>query len=458
MRRYRLLLAAGLLLLLTGCFSQSVDELYRAPRAPDDYLKLDERISEVLNAGGEYAAPLTGELTQKVQLQDLDGDGVQEAIAFFRVSGDERPLKIYIYRQVEEDYEVAAIIEGSGSAINSVSYENLDDSPSREIIVDWETAGQTYSLAAYSIDRYEVVELMRTEHSGFQIYDLDGDEQKEILVLRIPEAAEAGQTDLLYASNGSQNRAELYNFRDGVVELDSWAPLSRNVERLVSMSAGYLRDMVPALFVTSTYAVNGQITDILAWKDGTLANVTLEPDTGQSGSTVRWDTEVSSTQVTCMDINHDGIMELPSAYALPDPENTGTAPNFWAIRWQQYDVGGGAHQVYTTYHNNQDGWYFILPASWEGKLTLSRSNLAGGGERAVVFSYWEGDEAVAPATFLAIYKLTGDNREARASMPGRFRLQVGPDDAIYAARLVDGWDCGLDEEAVRANFSLITGR
>ena len=458
MRRYRLLLAAGLLLLLTGCFSQSVDELYRAPRAPEDYLKLDEKINEVLNAGGEYAAPLTGELTQKVQLQDLDGDGVQEAIAFFRVSGDERPLKIYIYRQVEEDYEVAAIIEGSGSAINSVSYENLDDSPSREIIVDWETAGQTYSLAAYSIDRYEVLELMRTEHSGFQIYDLDGDGQKEIVVLHAASGADTLQAETLYAANQAESRAELYNFRDGVVELDSWAPLSRNVERLVSMSAGYLRDMVPALFVTSTYAVNGQITDILAWKDGTLANVTLEPDTGESGSTVRWDTEVSSTQVTCMDINHDGIMELPSAYALPDPENTGTAPNFWAIRWQQYDVDGGAHQVYTTYHNNQDGWYFILPASWEGKLTLSRSNLAGGGERAVVFSYWEGDEAVAPATFLAIYKLTGDNREARASMPGRFRLQVGPDDAIYAARLVDGWDCGLDEETVRANFSLITGR
>ena len=458
MRRYRLLLAAGLLLLLTGCFSQSVDELYRAPRAPEDYLKLDEKINEVLNAGGEYAAPLTGELTQKVQLQDLDGDGVQEAIAFFRVSGDERPLKIYIYRQVEEDYEVAAIIEGSGSAINSVSYENLDDSPSREIIVDWETAGQTYSLAAYSIDRYEVLELMRTEHSGFQIYDLDGDGQKEIVVLHAASGADTLQAETLYAANQAESRAELYNFRDGVVELDSWAPLSRNVERLVSMSAGYLRDMVPALFVTSTYAVNGQITDILAWKDGTLANVTLEPDTGESGSTVRWDTEVSSTQVTCMDINHDGIMELPSAYALPDPENTGTAPNFWAIRWQQYDVGGGAHQVYTTYHNNQDGWYFILPSAWSGCLTLSRSNLAGGGERAVVFSYWEGDEAVAPATFLAIYKLTGDNREARASMPGRFRLQVGPDDAIYAARLVDGWDCGLDEETVRANFSLITGR
>ena len=64
-----------------------------------------------------------------------------------------------------------------------------------------------------------------------------------------------------------------------------------------------------------------------------------------------------------------------------------------------------------------------------------------------------------PEPFLVIYKLTGDNREARASMPGRFRLLEGEDDAIYAARLVDsGWDCGLDEEGVRANFALISGR
>ena len=43
--------------------------------------------------------------------QDLDGDGVKEAIAFFRVSSDDRPLKIYIYRQVGEEYEEAAKVQ-----------------------------------------------------------------------------------------------------------------------------------------------------------------------------------------------------------------------------------------------------------------------------------------------------------------------------------------------------------
>ena len=456
MKRFRLLLAAGLLALLTGCFSQSVDDLYAPPRAPDDYLKLDNKINEVLNAGGEYAAPLSGELTQKVQLQDLDGDGVQEAIAFFRVSADERPLKIYIYHQVEDDYEVAAIIEGSGNAIDSVSYENLDDSPSKEIIVDWETVAQRHLLAAYSIDRYEALELMHTDHSGFQIYDIDADGQKELLVLRMADPSESSTA--APTSSEPANRVELYNFQDGMLELSSSSPLSRDVSGASDMACGYLQDMVPALFVTSTYAENGQITDIFAWKHEQLENVTLDPETGESTGTVRWSTEVNSTGVSCTDINGDGILELPSAYALPDPNNVGTAPNFWAIRWQQYDIDGGAHRVYTTYHNSRDGWYFILPDAWEGKLTLSRSDLAGGGERAVIFSYWEGDPNVEPEPFLVIYMLTGDNRSMRASMPGRFRLlsTEGDADTIYAARLIDGgWNCGLDEEGVKANFALI---
>lgn len=251
MKKLRPILAAGLLMLLTGCFSQSVDDLYAPPRAPDDYLKLDNKINEVLNAGGEYAAPLTGELTQKVQLQDLNGDGVQEAIAFFRVSSSERPLKIYIYRQTGDDYEVAAIIEGEGSAINYVSYVNLDDSPSKEIIVSWQMmSDQNHSLAAYSIHNGQVLELMRTNYTNFQICDMDQDGQDEIVVIQ------TGATE-------ESNRVELYNYQNGILGLDSSAPLSRNVTGLPEggVKTGYLQDNIPAVFVSSAYGRSGSETD-----------------------------------------------------------------------------------------------------------------------------------------------------------------------------------------------------
>ena len=458
MKKLRLILATGLLVLLTGCFSQSVDDLYAPPRAPDDYLKLDNKINEVLSDGGEYAAPLTGELTQKVQLQDLDGDGVKEAIAFFRVSSSERPLKIYIYRQVGDDYEVAAIIEGEGSAINYVSYENLDDSPSKEIVVSWQMmSDQNHSLAAYSIHNGQVLEMMRTTYTSFQLSDLDEDGQKEIAVIQTGATAES-------------NRVELYNFNDGILELDSAAPLSRNVTGLADdeVKTGYLQGNVPAIFISSaygysgsgtnvtdaSYSQSGHITDIFAWKDGRIQNITLDPETGESDNTIRWYTAVSAK-----DINNDGILELPDPYALPDPSSTSVAVNFWAIRWRQYDIDGNSHQVFTTYYNDRDGWYFILPEAWKDKVTISRNDLAGGGERAVIFSYWEENSQVDPAPFLVVYTLSGDNRFMRANMSGRFRLLEGDDDSdtIYAARFIqNSWDCGLDESGVKSHFALIT--
>lgn len=462
--RIRLWLAAGLLALLTGCFSQSVDELYAAPRAPDDYLKLDNKIDEVLSQGGEYAAPLTGEFTQKVQLQDLDGDGVKEAIAFFRVSADERPLKIYIYRQVEEDYEVAAIIEGQGgeAAIGAIAYENLDEGPCKELIVSWQVSDQRQLLSVYSIEG-EQRELVRTEYTGMCLFDLDSDGQKELIVLHEADLPQArNQEDVVgLAPDHATNRAELYNVRDGLLELESTAPLSQNVTGMLvsGVKTGYLRNMEPAVFVPSYFGgVNGRITDIFAWKDGAIQNITLvqdaeDPGIWRSQNTIRW------YNVAGLDINGDGILELPAPYGLPDYGSTSSATNFWAIRWQQFDIDGVAWPVFTTYHNERDGWYFILPEEWEGKLTLSRSDLTGGGERAVIFSYWEGDTAVEPVPFLTIYQLYGDNKGMRANMTGRFRLRpVGEDESetIYAARLYpEAWDCGLDEEGVREHFALI---
>jgi hypothetical protein len=439
-------LALLLAVLLSGCISGSVSELYVLPKLPEDYQKLQKKIEEVLaQNSAESAAPLTGELSQPVQLQDLDGDGVKEAIAFFRVTSDERPLKIYIYRQLGEEYEVAAVIEGAGSAINCVAYENLDDTPAKEIVVSWQMSEKVYSLAAYSIAHDQVLELVRADdYTDFRVFDLDMDNQKELIVLM------AGET-------GGSSRVDLYNFHS-VLELESSAMLSQNTTSPVEngMQTGYLKDHVPAVFVPSYYSENGRITDIMAWRDGRIQNITLDPETGESSSTVRWYNQVSGT-----DINGDGIMELPEPYALPDPKQTTTAVNFWALRWRQFDINGTPTTVFTTYHNERDGWYFILPDQWEGKVCLSRSDQAGGSERAVIFSYWEEGSGMEPEPFLVIYRLTGENRERRADMAGRFRLyppQREDNNVIYAGRLLDcSWDSGLTEESVQAAFSLISG-
>ena len=437
------LLLMAMLALLTGCFFRSVDELYAVPEAPAEYWALQSKIKEIRDQGGEYIAPLTGEYIQSVQLQDLDGDGVQEAITFFRFSAEEKPLKIYIYRRIGDEYELDAVIEGIGDAIYSVSYENLDDSPAKEVVVDWQMSDKLHSLAAYSVDNAQVVELLRTDYTEYRVHDLDMDNQKEILVIRT-------------GTGEGENRAELYNFRGGVVGLDSTAPLSRGINTVISggVTTGYLRDNIPAVFVPFTYGEKGYITDVFAWRDGALANITLDSATQESESTVRWYNGMEDSW-GASDINGDNVTEIP--LPVPIDSRSSGAVNFWSIHWRQYDINGVAWPVFTTYHNERDGWYFILPDSWEGSLILERRDLTGGGERAVVFSHRGADGE--PEPFLTIYWLTGSNRQIRAGLGNRFSLlpNAGADDSsLYVAEFHEcDWDCGLDEAGVIANFSLI---
>ena len=85
-RIQRMLTAAvGLLLLLSasGCgFSFSPTDLYSLPQLPEEYTELNSSLNQLLESGAEYAAPVSGSNIQPVQLEDLDGDGEEEALAY----------------------------------------------------------------------------------------------------------------------------------------------------------------------------------------------------------------------------------------------------------------------------------------------------------------------------------------------------------------------------------------
>ena len=111
MRRWvrTILTAAAALALMcaTGCgarigFTLNPQDLYGLPKLPAKYTELNARLNAILEDGAEYAAPTSGANIQPVQLTDLDGDGQQEAVAFFRKAEDEKPLKIYIFSAKED--------------------------------------------------------------------------------------------------------------------------------------------------------------------------------------------------------------------------------------------------------------------------------------------------------------------------------------------------------------------
>ena len=418
--------------LLTGCVGQSTEELYALPKQPDEYYELQNAIDQLLTVNASYSGPLSGSNQQAVQLADLDGDAEDEAIVFIKTAG-ERPLKAYIFDETENGkYLNTGVIEGDGSAFDAVDYVQLDGEPGMEILLGRQLSEQiTQSLCAYTYKDGHLTELMSTNYAEYTVVDLDGDDRRDVFVLRSPTEERAAV-------------AELYRCVDGQMEREPEVQLSDGAKEIRRIVTGYVAQGIPAVFVASEYGENMIITDIFAFAGKDFRNISTNAETGLSAQTVR------SYNVYASDIDSDGLIELPSPVALPSQSNEAT---YWVIDWYNLMPDGRRDVKTTTFHNYMSGWYLELPEHWHDHLTIMREEDSNG-DRGYTFAKWNGREQE-PDTIVTIRAFAGEDRLERASADGNFLL-AEKGEIAYAASLGDcTWAKQLTQEDLRAMFRFI---
>lgn len=437
-RKWLALLAAALPLLLGGCMmSASVEDLYTLPQLPMEYKDLSAQIDAILAEGAEYTSPAAGTNLQSVQLVDLDGDGNEEALAFFRSSSEESPLKIYIFRSDGESYEQAAIIDGSGTSIHSIQYVDMDGNGIQEILVVWRVSAEVQTMCVYSMADLQPVQLMTSPYARYEVVDLDDDGVQELLVVHSDEA-ESGAT-----------LADYYDWDGRSLLLQSTAKLSMSVAELQWVQTGALRGGETAVLVTGRVTgveeTSRAVTDILVYRQPDLTNIVLSSSTGVSSEIFRF----LNLQPT--DINDDGATEVPMPAALPSysPEEA-----YWKIYWRSYDAAGKPDDEAVTYHNLTDSWYLLIPEEWDGHFTVTQDNTSNVEHSTTFYSVANGR---IEEELLTIYTLTGQDRETQAVKDGRTILRRQPT-TVYAVRFApdyEQWRYAIDEESFVERFSAI---
>ena len=413
------------------------EELYALPELPERYTALNKQLSAIQESGAEYAAPVSGSNIQPVQMVDLDGDGMEEALAFFRQSDGEKPLKIYVFTDNGDSYAQTAVIEGSGLAVYSIAYSDMNGDGRMEIIVGWRVSMELQALAVYALEPDGARELMRTNYVKYAVADLNSDGTQEMTVFR--------------ADQDGVGAADCYVWKNGTLALASTIRVSMTMAELSQqgkVTVGTLRSGEPAMFVTGVADSARAITDVLLLRNSELSNSVLSLTTGVSGESSRF------RSLYPMDINGDGITEIPRTVPLsPGEQETDVSQR---VDWISYDAAGTASRVLSTYHAMEDGWYLQLPEGWAESILVGRS--ASTDETSVTFymeSNAEDDQGY--AALLRITALSGSNRERLAVRTGRFILGRN-DGVIYVGELLKGneeWDHSVTEDEVRNAFSLI---
>ena len=408
MNRKRIWLAVLFMaaILLGGCSMRTIDEMSCLPKRSEGFLNLQSVIDDAMS-GLNYHAPISGDRREPVQLVDLDGNGKAECLVFAK-GNDEKPLKILIFKQIEDQYVLVSTLENNGTAFDQVQYVRFSGGKGYDIVLGRQVSDQVVrAVSVYSMFDGKMVQTLTTQYTQFLCTDLNADNMTELMILRPGEDVSI------------RGVAELYVVQDGVVERSQEVPMSEPADKIKKIMVSKLNDGLDAVYVASDVDGSSIITDVFAIVDDAFTNVSLSSESGTSVQTLR------NYYVYGDDLNKDGILELPDLLPMANPVDSSFA-NQYLIRWYSLNSDGSEVNKLYTYHSFPGGWYLELPKKIAPKMMVLQFG------NSYEFSIRNKDGSL--TKLMTVYSFTGQEREEQAIADNRFVL-FRTESTVFAGHL-----------------------
>ena len=294
MKRILLLIAVLCCVLLTACSGLSITgyDILSPPEMHDARSSLWELITESAGGSFEPVYPSSGAYQNGVIERDLDGDGEEEAIAFCRTPDD--TTLILCCRREGSGYTAAGKATLKGDLIDTIDFADLDGDGREELIVLYPDADSSRSsLTVVSIADDAVAQSdMTASYHAYIISDLDGNGERDILLLSRSSAVGSASASLL-------------GYAHGTLSVRSSCEMDSQLTTYDTITCGLVSAGVSGVFVDGSTA-EGEYTTQVLYYDRTRDSM-MNPLFIYRG----YDSTRRTEEITCADIDGDGLIEFP---------------------------------------------------------------------------------------------------------------------------------------------------
>ena len=229
-RRRFLVLSAGCMMgLLSACglpMSENVqvEELLRAPRLPGDYGALQNALNEWLGESAQLKYPMQGELLSPFLLQDLDGDGQQDAAVLYTTAQSSNVCIAFLQKDTAGVWQVRQSIEGLADTVDNVRLAQLQDGAATQLVVGYLAAQGDSYLAVYSYENGTVNAILEQSYEQYLVEDITGGGNEDLILMSTQEdgsvnVVEISERGAVMASSTCHNQLCV---QMGEVTLDNW--------------------------------------------------------------------------------------------------------------------------------------------------------------------------------------------------------------------------------------------
>ena len=350
-----LALAAVCAAVFCGCdgIITTPDNLLNPPALTGDMSPISQALAESIKEDYTFVYPSSGDIRSAIALEDVDGDGVKEAFAFYSTkNGEGTDMHINYVKKVEGKWRSLADNAITAGGVEKVLFCDLSGNGKKEILVGWEVYGTSEKkLGIYSAADDQLTERFMREYTTFTCYDFSGGGKQQKLVLQYLNPDDYSNIVSVYALTANSVNRTAGCLLDGKVK-SAAEPL-----------ASKLSDGTAALFIDEEKGA-GMITEVLFMKEGKLVNPLLDEEKGENTVTQR------NSGIVCTDIDSDGSPEIPVFAEAPNADTSGEKIYF--TNWCAFD-GEMLNVKITSVMNQTDGYYLVLPPAFIDGIAVSRN-------------------------------------------------------------------------------------
>ena len=351
-----------LCLLLAGCSMPGeqvqVEELLRAPKLSGDYGDVQTALNDWLGESAQLKYPMQGDLLSPFLLQDLDGDGRQDAAVLYTTAQSSNVCIAILQKDDADIWHVRQNVEGLADTVESVGLAQLQPGDATQLVVGYTAAQGDHYLAVYSYTDGVLSTILEQQYQQYLVEDITGGGNQDLILMSTLEDGGV-QIELLTVD------------KEGSFQQVAVMGLSANrFAGCASVAAGVGADGRHYLVRDGWTGISGN----------NLASVLLrfDEDTQQMVPADQISTEKLYTaslrnvpSLVSQDLDGDGIVEIPTQPDEAGLLNMSQSRRMDFIVWMDYTSPHPEKSFGLL--DEETNCYIELPMEWEGNLKLTDS-------------------------------------------------------------------------------------
>ncbi|MBS5361732.1 MAG: hypothetical protein KHY02_03385 [Faecalibacterium prausnitzii] len=335
-----------------------VEELLRAPKLSGDYGDVQTALNDWLGESAQLKYPMQGDLLSPFLLQDLDGDGRQDAAVLYTTAQSSNVCIAILQKDDADIWHVRQNVEGLADTVESVGLAQLQPGDATQLVVGYTAAQGDHYLAVYSYTDGVLSTILEQQYQQYLVEDITGGGNQDLILMSTLEDGGV-QIELLTVD------------KEGSFQQVAVMGLSANrFAGCASVAAGVGADGRHYLVLDGWTGISGN----------NLASVLLrfDEDTQQMVPADQISTEKLYTaslrnvpSLVSQDLDGDGIVEIPTQPDEAGLLNMSQSRRMDFIVWMDYTSPHPEKSFGLL--DEETNCYIELPMEWEGNLKLTDS-------------------------------------------------------------------------------------